>query len=65
MEGCNYWVEGGQPRGLIPPWLPCVDHELGEDLAIVLVAFDENDAADLSVGGRRDRRIWSRRGLDA
>ena len=27
MEGCNYWVEGGQPRGLIPPWLPCVDHE--------------------------------------
>ena len=27
MEGSNHWVGGGQPRGLIPPWCPCVDHE--------------------------------------
>jgi hypothetical protein len=20
MEGCNHWVQGGQPRGLIPRW---------------------------------------------
>jgi hypothetical protein len=20
MEGCNHWVGGGPPRGLIPPW---------------------------------------------
>ena len=25
MKGCNHWVGGGQPRGLIPPWRPCVD----------------------------------------
>jgi hypothetical protein len=25
MKGCNHWVGGGLPRGLIP-WRPCVDH---------------------------------------
>ena len=27
MEGCNHSAGGGQPRGLTPPWCPCVDHE--------------------------------------
>ena len=27
MEGCNHWVEGGQPRGLIPPWRSRMDHD--------------------------------------
>ena len=27
MEGGDHWVGGSQPRGLIPPWCPCVDHE--------------------------------------
>jgi hypothetical protein len=22
MKGCNHWVGGGQPRGLITPWRP-------------------------------------------